>query len=104
MRDGKPFAFAGLWEAWTSPEGKPVESCTLITTDANDVLKPVHHRMPVILSPADYDAWLDVTQDTERLLTLLRPFPAAEMDGYPVSTVVNNARNEHQACIERLAG
>ena len=57
--DGSPFAFAGLWERWQAPEDEVIESCTILTTDANDLTQPIHDRMPVILHPKDYDLWLD---------------------------------------------
>jgi putative SOS response-associated peptidase YedK len=103
LRDGKPFAFAGLWERWEKL-GPPVESCTILTTEANDVLRPVHERMPVILDPKDYNLWLDPSpQKPEALQALLRPYPAAEMNGYPVSPLVNNPRNDSPRCIEPAA-
>ncbi|MBI5568361.1 MAG: SOS response-associated peptidase [Desulfomonile tiedjei] len=93
--DRKVFAFAGLWERWSGPEGEVVESATILTTDANELLMPIHDRMPVILAEADYDLWLDPTVKTaERLTPLLRPYPAAEMIGYPVSPRVNRAGYE----------
>jgi putative SOS response-associated peptidase YedK len=85
----RPFAFAGLWETWHGPpphEGPPLESCTLITTDANKLCAQVHDRMPVILLEADYDLWLDPQMtDKARLARLLVPYPAEEMAGEPVS-------------------
>jgi putative SOS response-associated peptidase YedK len=103
LRDGKPFAFAGLWERWEKA-GAPVESCTILTTEANDVLRPVHERMPVILGPKDYDLWLDPSpQKPELLQALLRPYPPGEMTGFPVSPLVNNPRNNSSRCIEPAA-
>jgi putative SOS response-associated peptidase YedK len=103
LRDGKPFAFAGLWERWEKA-GAPVESCTILTTEANDVLWPVHERMPVILEPKDYDLWLDPSpQKPELLQALLRPYPPGEMTGFPVSLLVNNPRNNSSRCIEPAA-
>jgi len=97
------FAFAGLWEAWTSPEGEEIRSCTIITTEANDLLKPIHDRMPVILRQEAEATWLDHTiQDPVRLLALLLPFPAEEMEVFPVSTKVNNPANDRPECIEPL--
>lgn len=78
--DGSPFAFAGLWERWTGPEGEIIESCTILTTDANDLTRPIHDRMPVILHPKDYDLWLDPeVKDPALLKPLLRPYPSEEM-------------------------
>jgi putative SOS response-associated peptidase YedK len=101
MDDGRPFALAGLWEWWGGPDGKsPVETCSLITTDANELAAKVHDRMPVILPPDEYDLWLDPEfQDRDKLLSMLRPFPADEMTVRPVNTFVNNARNQGEQCV-----
>ena len=94
-----PLAFAGLWETWKDPEGDRVESCTIIVTEANDLLRPIHDRMPVILQPGDFDPWLDAPpQDAQ---TMLKPF-AGDMTLYPVSSRVNNVRNDDPSCIEKL--
>jgi len=99
MRDGRPFAFAGLWERWTDPEGRAIESCTIITTTPNDLIRRFHHRMPVILAPQAYDLWLDVgIREVDRLLPLLVPYPPDEMIAYPVSPLVNNPANDSPAC------
>ncbi len=104
MQGRGPFAIAGLWEHWQGPDGSELQTCTLLTTDANDLLAPIHNRMPVIIAREDYDEWLDVTNEDRRFLSLLhhllRPYPSQAMDAYPVSTYVNNARNEGEACIE----
>jgi putative SOS response-associated peptidase YedK len=101
---GKPFAFAGLWESWRGPadhEGPPLESCTLITTDANELAAEIHDRMPVILGAADYATWLDpAIQSAEELQPLLVPFPAQRMTARAVSTYVNNVRNQGPKCVE----
>jgi putative SOS response-associated peptidase YedK len=86
--DGRPFAFAGLWEFWRSPEGEEVHSCTIITCEANGLVKPVHERMPVMLSGDDLWAWLSADQQSD-LLALLRPYPAEKMTAVPVSSMVN---------------
>jgi putative SOS response-associated peptidase YedK len=100
---GRPFAFAGLWEQWWGPDkgdGPPLESCTIITTDANSLARQVHDRMPVILNEGDYTAWLDPeNQDGESLRHLLEPFPAERMSVRSVSSYVNNARNEGPDCV-----
>jgi putative SOS response-associated peptidase YedK len=104
MRDGSPFAFAGLWEHWKGPEGKVIESCTLITTEPSDLVRPVHNRMPVILAPDDYALWLDPgVQDVEPLKALLRPYPPEQMEAYPVSQMVNSPANDDPACVAPLA-
>ena len=90
-RDTEPFAFAGLWEHWRGPEGE-VETCTILTTEANAVLGPIHDRMPVILDPASYDRWLDPGQ--AKAEELLRPCPDEWLEAFPVSTRVNNVRND----------
>lgn len=99
LKHDGPFAFAGLWEHW-GRDGTEIDSCTIITTDANELMAPIHNRMPVILAPTDYDVWLDpAVEEVERLQPLLRPFPAGEMTAYPVSTVVNSPRNETEECV-----
>lgn len=92
LKDKDVFGFAGLWEEWLDKEsGELVDTCTIITTEANAVLEPVHDRMPVILKPEDYDEWLDETEkNTERLQKLLVPFPASKMASHPVSKAVNS--------------
>jgi putative SOS response-associated peptidase YedK len=102
MKDESPFAFAGLWERWEKGE-EPIESCTLITTDANGVVKPVHNRMPVILDPQNFDCWLDPDEKrAEVLQPFLVPLPDDWLTTYPVSKLVNNPRNERRECIEPL--
>lgn len=105
MADGGPFAFAGLWESWQGPDGAAVETCTILTTDANELLRPLHERMPVILPPADHRLWLDpaVTDATPELRGLLRPYPVAAMTAYPVSRRVNSPRNDDSGCREPAA-
>ena len=101
--DHAPFAIAGLWERWTSPDGSLIESCTLLTTSPNAMMANLHNRMPVILDPADYDMWLDAGHvKPDAAQHLLRPCPDEWLTAYPVSTVVNNARNEVAACVEPL--
>ncbi|MGD8463717.1 MAG: SOS response-associated peptidase [Anaerolineae bacterium] len=102
LRDGQPFAFAGLWEHWEGEAGV-IESCTLLTTEPNELVRPVHNRMPVIVKPDDYELWLDPEmQQPERLQPLLGPYPSAEMDAYPVSRRVNRPQNDDPQCIEPL--
>lgn len=104
-KDGEPFAFAGLWERWEkAPDGRPVESCTIVTTEANEVLRPIHDRMPVLLSPGDFDAWLDTQAwPAEKAAQLLKPFLAERIVLVAVTTRVNNVRNDDPACIEPLS-
>ena len=99
-----PFAFAGLWEHWKPAEGEPLETCTIITTEPNDLMAPIHNRMPVILSPPGYDQWLDPTfQQAEPLKALLHPYPSEELMAYPVSTLVNNPRHDAPQCLEPVS-
>ena len=110
LGDGAPFAFAGLWERWTVPQGAAltgslaergpgdaVETCTILTTTANGTVAPVHGRMPVILPPEDYDPWL-AEEDVP-----LAPYPADAMTAHPVSTLVNRPANEDPRCVEPIA-
>jgi putative SOS response-associated peptidase YedK len=91
LKDKEVFGFAGLYEEWTDKEtGEQIDTCTIITTEANEVLRPVHERMPVILKAEHYDRWLDKNEkDTEKLQEFLAPYPAEEMTSYPVSRSVN---------------
>ncbi|MEE9123020.1 MAG: SOS response-associated peptidase [candidate division NC10 bacterium] len=103
MRDGSPFAFAGLWEHWKGPDGAAIDSCTLLTTEPNDLIRTFHHRMPVILDPQEYDLWLDPSiQEPDRLHPLLRPYTSEELAAYPISTRVNNPANDTPDCIQPL--
>ncbi len=98
MRDGTPFAFAGLWERWEGPEGA-IESCTLVTTEPNDLLRSLHHRMPVILARDRYAVWLDPDcRSPELLQTCMAPYPPENMVAYPVGLRVNNPRNDDPGC------
>lgn len=102
MKNGNPFAFAGLWERWDK-EGEPVESVTILTTEANPLMRSIHDRMPVILKPEDYGKWLNPgNKDVAALADLLRPFPAEEMQAFPVSALVNNPRNDRPECLKPL--
>jgi putative SOS response-associated peptidase YedK len=107
MSDERPFAFAGLYERWESPDGEKIDSCTIVTTAANEVMAPIHNsavptlreRMPVILAPQEYAQWLDPgCKEIDRLQALLDPYPAAEIKIYPASTLVNSPKNNSPAC------
>ncbi|MGD9124593.1 MAG: SOS response-associated peptidase [Desulfarculaceae bacterium] len=101
LADEVPFAFAGLWDTWTDPEGASLHTFTIITTQANDLIRPLHQRMPVILKPEDEGAWLDPElTDPGRLTSLLRPYPAGLMKGYGVSPLVNSVKNDSPQMIE----
>ena len=95
MRSGEPFAFAGLWSVWTDPEGNRTPSCAIITTEANDLLRPIHHRMPVILPEQAEDLWLDTAlDDSDALTQLLEPYSKDALEAYEVSGLVNSASND----------
>jgi putative SOS response-associated peptidase YedK len=103
VADGTLFAFAGLWDRWAGPRGEVVESCTILTTTANDSLSDIHDRMPVILNPIDYSAWLNPeTRDINSVLNLLIPFTGS-MRRYPVSARVNQVENDDAQCAEPVA-
>jgi putative SOS response-associated peptidase YedK len=91
LKDSKPFAFAGLWENWHSPDNEEVQSCTIITCEPNSLLAQIHNRMPVILDRNNCWEWLADKPDSE-LAGLMKPYPAEEMNGYPVGQMVNNPR------------
>lgn len=99
LQDGKPFTIGGLWESWRSAEGDLLLSCTLVTTSANELLRPVHERMPVIIPPQERRAWLDARTPIEQAQALCRPYPAPQMRYYAVSNHVNSPFNEGATCI-----
>lgn len=104
LKERQPLAFAGLWERWKTPDGGELESCTIIVTDANSFTQPIHDRMPVILAPGDWDAWLEAeTKDAEGLQSLLKPYPSEEMVAWPVSTMVNSPKNDSAECVETVS-
>jgi putative SOS response-associated peptidase YedK len=102
MKEGRPFAFAGLWESWKD-DGPEIRSCTILTTGPNDLLAEIHDRMPVILPAGSYDAWLDPEAGRDELYGLLAPYPEDEMEAYPVSRFVNSPQNNDPRCIEPAA-
>jgi putative SOS response-associated peptidase YedK len=94
-------AFAALWERWEEPAGTAMETCTILTTVANTILLPVHDRMPVIVAPRNYGAWLDPSsRNPEALKSLLSPCDPEELDLYPVRTIVNDPSREGKECIQ----
>jgi putative SOS response-associated peptidase YedK len=102
LKSERPFAFAGLWEKWDK-HGDSMYTCTIITTKANELVKGVHERMPVILPKEWEEFWLDpAIDDTEYLKSLLRPYPAEEMKMYEVSTAVNSAKNDVEECVKPI--
>jgi len=102
--DSRTFAFAGLWERWTARGGASLESCTIITTTANEMISDIHHRMPVILPREKYDEWMVPDSLTApRIAELLTPHSAVGMEAYPVSTHVNRPGNDGPECIARVS-
>jgi len=96
MKNARPFAFAGLWERWKDPaSGAPLESCTIVTTDAAESIRKIHERMPVVLAEADQDRWLDTAfSDTDKLSELLRPFDPKLLEAWKVGREVNAPKNQ----------
>lgn len=104
MRDGELFAFAGLFDTWTAPDGQKLHTCTIITTRPNEVVADIHDRMPVILRREDESIWLDREKyDADLLQSLLVPYDAYQMRAYPVSTIVGSPKNDIPECIEEVA-
>jgi putative SOS response-associated peptidase YedK len=104
LPEKQPFGLAGLWERWEGAKGEIIESCTIITTAANDLMQPIHDRMPVILHPQDYDLWLDPgVQKPELLQPLLKAYPSDRMAAYPVRVLVNKATHDSPELIETAA-
>ena len=102
-RNGEPFAMAGLWERWKSPEGTVLESCSILTTSANDIMAPIHDRMPVLLEERDFDLWLVPNESrSESIRPLFRPFPAGPMSRVPISTLVNSPKNNGPELIAEI--
>jgi len=100
LTSGMPFAFAGLWEIWLPKNGEPLETFTILTTDPNEVVAPIHNRMPVILEPKDYIRWLDSGDQARPPADLLRPYPAEHMRAWPVGDRVGNVRNNDPQLLE----
>ncbi len=97
------FALAGLWEYWLGADGSELETCTILTTTPNEMMAPIHNRMPVIVEPEDFEMWLDPGPRPADGLHLLRPYPANRMTAYPVSTLVNSPANDTANCITPLS-
>ena len=103
LSNDQPFGFAGLWERWDRGD-EPIQSCTILTTEANEKLRPLHDRMPVIVKPEDYARWLDPQcQRAEELMPLLCPYADDALVALPVSRVVNSPRNDRPECIQPLS-
>lgn len=99
-RDGDLFAFAGLWEEWKAPDGERLQSCTIITTEPNELISQFHHRMAVILKPEEEAAWLDLKNKPADVLPLLKPYGVDDLEAFPVSRAVNSPSFEDASCIE----
>lgn len=100
MRDGRVFAFAGLWDHWEG-DGDSIESCTIIVMPSNEVMQPVHERMPTIIAPAHYDLWLDSRViDKQEIMRYLTSAPSSQLTAYPVSPRVNSPGNNDERCIQ----
>lgn len=98
--DGEPFAFAGLWENWESPEKENIVSCSIITTAANETVQPMHDRMPVILPDSDWEQWLDPSvKNAQEVLPLLKPYASEAMKAKAVSAIVNSPSRDSPECI-----
>lgn len=103
MGDGEPFAFAGLWERWDGQDETVIESCTILTTEANTFVRPIHNRMPVIVEPGDYNLWLETEPDrTGALARLMRPYSGDRLTSFPISTWVNSPKNDDARCVEPI--
>ena len=103
LKSGEPYAFAGLWESWRPKEGEPLETFTILTTGPNEIMEPIHNRMPVILEPKDYARWLDPGDPPRPPVDLLRPYPAERMCAWPVSDRVGNVRNNDPGLLEPVS-
>ncbi|MDW0117116.1 SOS response-associated peptidase [Sporosarcina thermotolerans] len=100
LKTDELFAIAGLWETWKSPDGKLIHTCTAITTEPNELVKPIHNRMPVILKKEDEGIWLDPKNtDIQTLGNLLKPFDKNQMNAYSVSSAVNSPKNNEESLI-----
>ncbi|MBG9945242.1 SOS response-associated peptidase [Brevibacillus formosus] len=103
MKTGEPFAFAGLFDTWMSPEGNKLHTCTIITTKPNEVVKDIHNRMPVILRQQDESTWLDREKfDADLLQSLLVPYDHEQMKAYPVPAMVGSPKNDLPECIQEI--
>jgi putative SOS response-associated peptidase YedK len=104
LTSGEPYAFAGLWDRWQGKDNEVLETFTILTTDPNELMEPVHNRMPVILEPKDYERWLDPEATARPPVDLLRPYPADCMRSWPVSGRVGNVRNNDAELLESVSG
>ncbi|HSE89793.1 MAG TPA: SOS response-associated peptidase [Candidatus Binatia bacterium] len=103
LRSREPFALAGLWDIWRKPDGRKLESFTIITTEPNELIQPIHNRMPVILRPDDEEQWLDTSRTFVKAKSLLKPYPEELMDAHDVSPIVNSAKYDGPECIQPVS-
>ena len=104
LNSREPFGIAGLWDVWRNPNGKRVESFTIITTEPNELIRPIHNRMPVILRPEDEEQWLDVSHTLfSKARSLLKPYPGELMDAHDVSAIVNSAKYDGPDCVQPVS-
>ena len=104
LRSREPFGLAGLWDVWRKPDGGKVESFTIVTTEPNELVRPIHNRMPAILQPEDEEQWLDASRTPfVKAKSLLKPYPEELMDAHDVSTIVNSAKYDGPECIEPVS-
>jgi putative SOS response-associated peptidase YedK len=96
-------AMAGVWDRWQGEDGQEIDSCSIITTEANKLMLEIHDRMPVILDKNDLASWLDIDTELDRVLSMLKPCPDSWIETYPVSYRVNNVINNGPACLEKTA-
>lgn len=104
LADERCFAFAALWDRWMRPGEQPLETCTILTTEANERLRPLHDRMPVILGPDEHEDWLRADTASDRLRELMRPIPSDRIKYQAVSTRVNRPEHDDATCIEPVEG
>jgi putative SOS response-associated peptidase YedK len=104
LKSKELFALAGLWDMWRKPDGKRMESFTIITTEPNELVRPIHNRMPVILCREDEEQWLDASRTAfTKAQLLLKPYPEKLMDAHDVSPIVNSAKYDALECIRPIA-
>ena len=103
LKSGEPYAFAGLWESWKPKDGPPLDTFTILTSDPNELMQPIHNRMPVILESRDHERWLDPADPARPPIDLLRPYPAEKMQAWQVGERVGNVRNNDPELLERAA-
>ena len=101
MRDHEPFALAGIWEVWKTPDGEDIQTFSIITTEPNELMKPLHHRMPVIVKQENEEKWLQEI-DVSEAQKMLEPYPVENLEAYPISTLVNSPRNNSEEIIKPL--